>query len=77
MQRESLCIKRINEAQKNVTPYWSIEHLDIVLKQLMNGKSRDPLGFANELFKPENAGTDLKQAVLKMSNGMKNHQVFP
>ena len=76
-QREAMCKKQINEAQNNVTPYWSIEDLEIVLKQLKNGKSHNPLGYANELFKPENAGTDLKQAVLQMSNGMKKQQVFP
>ena len=51
--------------------------LDIVLQQLKNGKSRDPLGYANELFKPENTGTDLKYAVLRLSNEIKKQQVFP
>ena len=65
MQREQLCDKRLEEAQENKTPDWSMEDLETVLKQLKNNKSRDPMGFANELFKPANAGHNLKVAVLK------------
>ena len=32
---------------------------------------------ANELFKPEHAGEDLKLALLKMSNEIKKQQIFP
>ena len=63
MQREKLCEKRLEEAQKNITPPWSMDDSTLVLKQLKNNKSRDPLGLANELFKPNNAGEDLKLAV--------------
>ena len=51
--------------------------MEKVLKQLKNNKSRDPLGYANEVFKPENAGCDLKLALLKMSNRIKKELVFP
>ena len=77
MQREELCEKRLKEAQANVTPPWSMEDLNCVLRQLKDNKSRDPLGLANELFKPKNAGSDLKIAVLKLMNQMKTQQVFP
>ena len=77
VQREDLFEKQISEAQKNVTPEWTMEDLELVLKQLKNGKSRDPLGYANELFKPENVGSDLKNALLLMSNEIKNQQIFP
>ena len=77
VQREELWAKRLKEAQQNKTPEWTLEDLEIVLQQLKNNKSQDPLGFANEVFKPENAGTDLKLALLKMSNNMKDQQVFP
>ena len=66
LQRERLCESRIREAQNNITPDWTSDN-----------KSRDPLGFANEVFKPENAGVDLKLALLKMSNKIKKEQVFP
>ena len=55
----------------------TLEDVSIVLKGLTNNKSKDPLGFANELFKPEHACGDLKPVLLKMSNGMKKQQVFP
>jgi hypothetical protein len=77
MQREDLCDQRLKEAHEHKTPEWSMEDLVIVLKQLKNNKSRDPLGFANELFKPENAGYDLNNAVLKMMNIIKQQQIFP
>ena len=77
MQRENLWQKRFKEAQGNVTPDWTMQDLEVVLKQLKNKKSRDPLGLANELFKPENAGDDLKLALLKMSNEIKNQHIFP
>ena len=48
-----------------------------MLKQLKNNKSRDPLGLANELFKPTNAGSDLKKAMLLLMNQIKSTQVFP
>ena len=75
LQREELFEQRFNEAQQNKTPPWTIEELTIVLKQLKNIKSRDPMGLTNELFKPENAGDDLKLAI--KSNQMKSQQVFP
>ena len=54
-----------------------MDNLNIVLGQLKNNTSRDPMGYSNEIFKPEHAGEDLKMAVLKMSNGIKRQQVFP
>ena len=77
MQREDLWQKRFEEAQGNVTPDWTMQDLEVVLKQLKNKKSRDPLRLADELFKPENAGEDLKLALLKMSNEIKKQQIFP
>ena len=77
MQREELCKDTIEEAYKQKTPDWVIDDIDLVLKQLKNNKSRDPLGFGNEMFKPENAGTDLRKALLNMCNQIKNQQVFP
>ena len=77
MQRESLCKERLIETQQFKTPDWSISDLEKVLKQLQNNKSRDPMGLANELFKPINAGEDLKIATLKLMNEIKRTQIFP
>lgn len=77
MQREELCGERLKEAQANTTPDWTMQNLEKVLQQLKNNKSRDPLGFAHELFKPQNAGQDLKIAILKLMNQMKSQQKIP
>ena len=70
-------MKRLEHAKKNKTPPWEMEELLIVLKQLKNKKSRDPLGLANELFDPNTAVHDLLEAVLKLMNRIKSYQVFP
>ena len=71
MQRDKLCEQRLKEAHDNKSPPWTLEDLEVVLKQLKSSKSRDPLGFANELFQANNAGNDLKLAVLKLMNQIK------
>ena len=75
--KELLCDKIIKAAQTNITPPWEMKHLEKVLKYLKKNKSRDPLGLANELFRPEVAGDDLKLAVLKLMNKIKREQIFP
>ena len=39
--------------------------------------ARDPVGYANELFHPEVAGTDLIEAVLILMNQIKETQIYP
>jgi hypothetical protein len=77
MQRENKCKGRLEEAQMNKTHEWTMSDLQKVLNQLKNNKSRDPMGFANELFKPSNAGSDLQAATLKLMNQIKSDQIFP
>ena len=77
VQREQLCDERLKEAQTNITSDWTEEELNVVLKQLKNQKARDPMGLANELFKPSNAGSDLVRATLKMMNQIKKQQIVP
>ena len=48
-----------------------------VLKNLKNGVSRDPLGYANEIFNPKVAGDNLINAITKLVNRIKTEQVFP
>ena len=59
------------------TPPWQMRDLEIVLKQLKKDKARDPLGFANEIFRLEVAGDDVKNALLKLMNKIKGEQKFP
>ena len=47
VQREDFWEKRFQEAQKNITPDWTMQDLEVVLKQLKNKKARDPLGISN------------------------------
>ena len=77
VQKEQLCKNRLKEAQAIKTPNWTLDQLSTVLKQLKNNKSCDPLGFANELFKPPNAGKDLKVATLQLMNQIKTTQSIP
>ena len=51
--------------------------MDVVLKYLKKNKSRDPLDLANELFLPNVAGHDLKVAVLRLVNKIKEKQEYP
>ena len=62
---------------KNKTKPWTMDDLDAVLGYLKKDKSRNPHGYANELFRPEVAGKDLKMAILKLMNKTKFDQIFP
>ena len=76
-EREDLAMSRMKEAALNKTIDWDINDLDIVLKHLKKDKSTDALGYINEIFKPEVIGSDLKLAILKLMNKIKNEQIFP
>ena len=58
--KEEICKAVLKNASKNKTRPWNMEQLEEVLKYLKNNKSRDPFGYANELFKDNSAGADLK-----------------
>ena len=75
--KEALCEERVKVAKENKSPPWKMTDLEDVLKSLKTKKARDPYGLANELFKPEVAGRDLKIALLAMMNGIKDEQTFP
>ena len=75
--KELLCEKLLRVAAANKTPPWEMKHLEKVLKYLKKNKSRDPHGYCNELFRNEVAGDDLKLALLKLMNRIKEDQVFP
>ena len=77
IQKETLAEKILKVAETNKTKPWTRKDLDKVLAQLKKDKSRDPFGLANEIFKPETAGNDLKEAILKLMNRIKDEQKFP
>ena len=55
----------------------TMENLQKVLKGLKKRKSRDPLNLINEIFRPEVAGTDLQEALLKIVNEVRIQQKYP
>ena len=59
------------------TDPWSMEDLEHAVKDLDNDKARDALQYANELFKEGVAGKDLKLALLKFMNLIKEKQKYP
>ena len=75
--KEKLAMKLMELAKNNKTPPWTKTHLEKVLRQLKKNKSRDPLGLANEIFKPKVAGEDLKNGVLTLMNRIKDEQTYP
>ena len=75
--KEKVCKMRLKICSETKTDPWTNEDIEYVLKQLKNDKSRDPLGYANELFKGGVAGKDLKLAILKIMNRIKCEQKIP
>ena len=63
--------------KKEKSKPWSAENLDAVLKNLKNNKSMDPNGMINEVFKEGYIGSDLKEALLKLFNGIKTNMFIP
>ena len=76
-EKENLCKIRLEIAKRTKTAPWTMDNLDAVLKYLKRNKSRDPFGYANEIFRPEVAGDDLKKAILILMNRIKMEQIFP
>ena len=56
---------------------WTIDDLRRVLKSLKNNKSRDPHNLINELFKPENIGSDMEYSMLLLLNMIKKTFTLP
>ena len=75
--QEKMCKMRLEQCSENKTDPWILEDLELVLKGLKKGTSRDPYGYTNELFKNEVAGKDLKLATLKLMNKIKDQQTIP
>ena len=75
--KEELCKQRLKMASTRKTPEWTMNQLEVVLNYLKKNKSRDPLGYANEIFKIDVAGADLKKAILILMNKIKAEQKFP
>lgn len=64
-------------SKMNKSDNWTLENLELVLKKLKNGKSKDAYDLVNELFKLDNIGTDLKHSILMMLNSIKKEMIQP
>ena len=69
--------ERLKEAKLNVSPPFSVNELDKVLKELKTGKCKDPDNYIFELFKDGVIGNDLRKSILIMMNIMKNKMKIP
>ena len=76
LQKEVLN-RRLIITSENKSPDWSEIDVIEVLKSLKNGKSRDPLGMCNEIFKPPVAGADLVTSLTIMMNKIKSEVTIP
>ena len=56
---------------------WTMNNLEKALSDLKIGRSRDPDGLINEIFKKNFIGKDLKNSLLTMFNEIKKHQEIP
>ena len=59
------------------SPDWTTEDVEKVLVKMKRNKSRDPLGFANELFMLGVCGPDLISAITLLANSSKNQVTTP
>ena len=75
--KETICEANLERARNTKTPDWTVKEVTEVLKNLKTNVSRDPLGYANELFHPSVAGKDLITAITTLVNKIKKHQIFP
>ena len=63
-------------AQKRQSSDWTMKNLDEALSKLKNNKSRDSLGYINEIFQPDTIGDDLKASLLVMFNQLKKKKMI-
>ena len=70
-----LCEERLKLCSLNKTEPWTLDDLNEAIKDLDKNKARDAIGHANEILKC--AGCDLKLAILKLMNHIKNTQTYP
>ena len=75
--KEKLCEKRLQLASSNKSEQWNQKQLLKVLSSLKSGKSRDPHGLINEIFKPGVCGNDLQISLLIMMNKIKETLFIP
>ena len=75
--KEVLFNLRLKLCGKKKSELSDMKHLEAAMKELKKGKSRDPNGWLNDLFKDGVAGKNLKISMLKLFNKIKSENFFP
>ena len=75
--KEELFDIRLKLSNRKKTEPWTMDDLEAALKALKKEKARDPLGWANELFKEGVAGRNFKLSLLQFFNKMKMENEIP
>ena len=68
---------RSNNLRYSSSTPWTFKDLEQSIKKLKKNKARDPLGMTNEIFMDGYIGQDLKNALLLLMNGIKEHKIIP
>ena len=63
--------------ERNNSKDWTTQCLEKALSSLKSNKTMDPNGMPNEIFKKDAIGSDLKNALLYLYNGCREHQYIP
>ena len=75
--KTELWISRMKNLEMKISPLWQMNDLDKALKSLKNNKTMDPHGIINEVFKEGCVGSDLKESLLFLFNGVKSNLFIP
>ena len=70
-----LCGAVLQNSKGNSSPEFTMEEMEVVLKELKTGKCIYPLGFVKEMF--INGGEALTQSLLQMANSLKRMKSVP
>ena len=77
LRRSKLFEQKLKFAQNNKSQPWTMEELEIALRDLKRNKSRDCEGLVNEIFKSDVIGNNLKKSLLMMFNNIKEESLIP
>ena len=76
-RKQEIFDMQLKLAEEVSTEPWNMYALEKALANLKNNKARDHAGYANEIFKKEIIGYDLKLSLLLMCNKIKKLKVIP
>ena len=75
--KTELWMSRLQNLKLEKAPPWNQDDLDSVLRSLKNNKTKDPNGMINDIFKAGCIGSDMKDALTKLFNGVRANQFLP